>query len=100
MRRRVPAAPVARRAKAASERRPVSGLASNRRVCGAALKVATLCLATLLAAGCGRDGARGFLFARFADEGPIFRARIDPPSAEDKYLFNYELRQGDTVCRL
>lgn len=59
-----------------------------------------ICLLLLITAACRRDSDYGVLVAKFDDDSQLFKAKIFLPKAEDNYKFNFELRQGDTVCAL
>lgn len=59
-----------------------------------------ICLLLSITAACRRDSEYGVLVAKFDDDSQLFKAKIFLPKVEDNYQFNFELRQGDTVCSL
>ncbi|MBS1229370.1 MAG: hypothetical protein H6R17_2647 [Proteobacteria bacterium] len=64
------------------------------------IAVGLLCLALSITTACRRGDEYGVLVAKFDDDGPLFKTKIFLPAAEDNYRFNFELRQGNTVCSL
>lgn len=49
---------------------------------------------------CRSGSEYGVLVAKFDDGAQLFKAKIFLPAVEDRYQFNFELRQGKLVCSL